>query len=98
MGVSKIIQFPNREEETPHLTGEAKCLGCKHEWQAVAPVGTDQLECPKCQTMQGIFMYPISPREDIEVWVCDCGCPLYWIVADGFLCYRCGVVHTEVSF
>lgn len=44
----------------PHWTGRVTCSACGHEWQAVAPVGTDVCECPKCGSMAGV---QFSPRE-----------------------------------
>ena len=37
----------------PHWTGSVKCFSCGHEWIAVAPQGTQFLECPKCREIAG---------------------------------------------
>lgn len=44
----------------PHWTDRVTCCACGHWWQAVAPVGTDICECPKCHQMSGVRY---SPRE-----------------------------------
>lgn len=44
----------------PHWTGAVTCAACGHGWQAVAPVGTDVCECPRCGAMAGVRF---SPRE-----------------------------------
>ena len=38
----------------PHWTDAVTCSACGHGWQAVAPVGTNLLECPKCRAMAGV--------------------------------------------
>ena len=38
----------------PHWTERVTCSACGHWWQAVAPVGTDVCECPKCHQMSGV--------------------------------------------
>lgn len=35
-------------EDSPHEVGVARCDVCTHEVVAVAPVGTDDMECPNC--------------------------------------------------
>ena len=44
----------------PHWTDAVTCSACGHQWQAVAPVGTDVCECKKCGSMAGVRF---SPRE-----------------------------------
>lgn len=82
--------FGNKND--PHLSGEAKCIACSHDWVAIAPVGVMELECPKCESMLGMFIWPTAPKSE-KVWTCDCGCQLFYIVDDGNQCYRCGDVH-----
>lgn len=73
----------------PHLSGRALCLSCKHEWEAVAPAGTKELECPNCHTEHGRFMYPIV-REELH-WNCNCGNDLFHITPTYCYCPVCGV-------
>ena len=52
----------HREEQGQHGTGVARCLACKHEWSAVAPIGTVALTCPGCGSGKGMFKYAYSPE------------------------------------
>lgn len=79
-----------REENRPHLEGRAICGACKHEWHAVAPAGTTELECPKCFTMMGLFKTDVTPHGGV-IWQCKCGNDLFYLTPDGALCRRCGV-------
>jgi hypothetical protein len=38
MPVISLLQL--KKDREPHLSGMARCLACRHEWVAVAPVGT----------------------------------------------------------
>jgi hypothetical protein len=86
----KIVSLAQyKEENTPHLSGPARCLACNHEWVAVAPVGTDFMECPACRTMKGVFYSPVLYGSD--VWVCHCGSDLFRIHPEkGIYCPVCG--------
>ena len=75
-------------EHKAHLSGDAKCLGCQHEWQAVAPVGTTELECPGCGLWKGVYACMTAPD---TVWQCDCGNQHFYIDDEGAICARCGV-------
>lgn len=86
------------EKRDPHVSGKARCLACKHEWVAVAPVGTIDFECPSCGLMRGAWMYPVQPHRDEKVWQCACGATTFWflILADGsnwLTCVGCGKDH-----
>lgn len=52
----EVVDFTTRN---PHLQGAARCLACKHEWQAVAPVGATDLKCPSCACLRGVYIHPI---------------------------------------
>lgn len=76
-------------------TGIARCLVCGHEWDATQKVlefaeMPDTLECPKCGSFRGFFKYPSAPKEGSQVWVCNCGCDLFYITEDGMMCRNCG--------
>jgi len=75
-------------DKNPHLAGEAKCLTCDHEWAAVAPIGTVELECPECKTWKGVFCGMTAPN---TVWECNCGNQHFYIDETGPMCSRCGV-------
>jgi len=77
-------------EKQPHLSGEAICKACCHEWTAVAPIGTVELECPNCSTEKGLYRYGALPVDGV-VWICNCGCDVFRVLDSGFICYSCGV-------
>lgn len=75
----------------PHNSGMAKCLGCGHEWMAVAPVShRTNLECPSCSLFRGEFMGNCAPSDDEPVYQCGCGCELWFVVPSGVFCRGCG--------
>lgn len=80
-------------QESRHLQGDAICAACKHEWVAVAPIGTVELECPNCHTWKGLFANPVAPFSEV-VYECDCGGQIFFITPDGASCYVCGLEHT----
>ena len=75
MSVVSLAQ--TREERTPHMSGAAACMVCHHSWVAVAPVGTHELECPKCHAAKGYYVAPVV--RDEEVFECNCGCQVFHI-------------------
>ncbi len=80
-----------REKRQPHISGKARCLDCRHEWVAVAPVGVTWMECPSCSLLRARYVYPI--REAKQHWICQCGNDLFHILVDGCYCPNCGVVQ-----
>lgn len=91
-------QLVNLEAErilrNPHREGEARCLNCKHSWQAIAPVGTYRLECPSCHTTQGVFNGVSSTAH--PQWQCQCGEWQFFIDLVGPYCIHCGTRPTCV--
>ena len=90
----RVIPFkkPDRQfrNDIPHLSGTAQCVSCSRRWEAVAPVGTVELECPACNLNTGRFRNLCEPS-DGEWWRCNCGCTLFCVVKDaGYMCSRCG--------
>lgn len=80
-----------REARMRHLRGPARCLSCRHEWEAVTPEGCiASLECPACALFTGVLQ-GVSQPENGVCFVCNCGCDLYYILPDGLQCLRCGV-------
>ena len=77
-----------KEEREPHLSGQARCLACKHEWMAVTPIGTVWIECPSCSLHKGAMLY--TALRDGDHWVCNCDCELFRATADGMYCPNCG--------
>lgn len=78
----------NLEEKRPRLFGEVLCLACKHEWEAVSPIGTEWLECPRCGLLRGRYIYPCE-RPGL-VWSCNCENNLFYMIPDGIYCPNCG--------
>lgn len=86
--MAEIIDFARaKEDREPHASGLARCLECGHEWHAIAPVGTTQLECSECKTMKGIFTLPFAPNEYL---LCACGSDLFYVTRNGVFCPKCG--------
>ena len=80
------------EEIVEHLSNTAKCLTCRHEWQAVAPTGTTWLECPACTLLTGRFVGPVH-KEGLY-WMCKCGNDLFYVAPTGGYCGVCGIETT----
>jgi len=78
----------------PHLTGEAVCSGCKHEWVAVLPVGFEWIECPSCGGSKGLLKHPCIPD---EYWRCKCGSDLFYLMPAGARCRECALMATDWS-
>lgn len=49
-----------RAERQPHWMGTVHCVGCHHEWQAVAPIGDRWIDCPECGFPKGTPKYPFG--------------------------------------
>ena len=77
-----------RASRESHLSGEAVCLFCRHEWVAVAPVGALWLECPECELSLGRLRFAVG-RDGLE-WSCGCGNDLFHIKPEGIYCPQCG--------
>ena len=78
------------DSQKPHLSGPAICTHCKHEWQAVAPVGNHtNLQCPECGLHHGIVGAPVVPP---EWWECRCGGELFYLTRQGAQCRACGII------
>ena len=88
--MSVIDMQVEKEKRNPHLCGKARCLACRHEWQAVAPVGSTWLECPECKLLRGRFTMPVERNNSEAHWHCKCGNDLFYSVAEGVYCPNCG--------
>lgn len=92
-----VVSFPVTDD-SPHLSGQARCLDCGHEWTAVAPVGTPVLDCPNCETNRGVWRGTMGASPGTmytDEWTCHCGCDVFKVVAKdgifkGIICLRCG--------
>lgn len=72
---SNIIDLLAKKKELaeangPHIEGQVICLNCKHKWHAIAPVGTNHLECNRCHTLRGVWINPLIPKVSLQ---CHCG-------------------------
>lgn len=79
----------NLQERLPHMTGEAICMECRHEWTAVAEIGAVNFECPNCSTFKGIWVGPCFA--DTPLWECNCGNEFFVLHEDQIMCARCGL-------
>lgn len=84
-----VIDIRSRQ---PHMTGQAICLHCKKEWQAVAEVGVTQLECPECGLYKGVYRTLTIPV-DKPLWQCQCGCHMFYITESHAYCGLCGIAQ-----
>lgn len=90
-----IIAFPKKTDETAHHgLGQAFCMACQHEWEAVVPMGTTDLECPGCHTMKGRLRFEYYPPEGEKIRVCNCGNSYFYLTEVGHLCANCGIYQT----
>ncbi len=91
-----------KQSKEPHCSGVAKCLVCHHEWVAVAPVGTIELECPKCECVRGFYKYAFGPHENDSIYTCKCGSEVFsFIFRKNFhrmICKNCGRDHNAREF
>jgi hypothetical protein len=100
-GSDNIIDFAAaRAEREPHWAGKAVCLGCRHEWVGVGPVGmVTDLTCPKCDLPKGVTKHLFAKNEGDEVFRCNCGSEaMIHIMRDGALmvmCMGCGTDHSD---
>lgn len=85
--MSKIIDLAAHRYD-PHREGPAECVHCGHAWMAVAPVGTEVLDCPACGLETGVFSGLVM--RDGPEWHCGCGNAFFRIAAEGIYCPVCG--------
>jgi len=86
----KVVSLDSkRAAKSPHVADRAYCTACKHEWVAVAPVGTLWLECPKCTTYRALFHF--APHRGDLTRVCPkCDGFLFSVLQRGKLeCVAC---------
>lgn len=92
-----IIEFPGSE---PTNTGTAICRACKHEFEAVVPVGQFHFECPACNEHKAVFKYTFAAGEKEYEYECACGFKDFYIwkktiYSNGIVrCRGCGMEAT----
>lgn len=75
------------------LKGEAICLQCKHEWEAVVPIGSSDFLCPKCKTHKGVMKYFIDFRNDSYLKCGGCGNEMFYVLnTSQCQCPMCGLL------
>jgi hypothetical protein len=80
----------HKEEKESRNRGVARCLDCKHEWEAIAHHEAVWLECPKCSLEKGRFVGSHILAEGTDQWVCRCDNDLFFITPNGCFCPNCG--------
>lgn len=91
-----VVPFPSKGSG-PYIEGPVHCIGCKHKWIAVAPVGEfEDFECPQCGAFKGVRTSTIT-TEDQTVWRCNCGNDYFLLTMTGGapLCANCGLRATS---
>lgn len=83
--MSNVVSITAKQ---PHISGEAVCINCRHGWMAVAPLGTDELECPECKTLRGTWLRLTFPT--VPVLTCACDNSFMLVLDTGnIMCARC---------
>tara|TARA_Y100001951_G_scaffold19109_1_gene14314 strand:+ start:394 stop:711 length:318 start_codon:yes stop_codon:yes gene_type:complete len=93
MGVTDLNAYREQRdvEDSPHLSGTAVCLLCRHEWVAVSPAGcVSELECPECHTYRGVMKANCAPPDGVPRFTCNCDCQTFEVTQHGVLCIFCG--------
>jgi hypothetical protein len=72
-----------------HAFGKMFCVDCKHEWDAVVPIGTDYCECPECHRFMGRHKYSFMLQKS-AIWQCACENSLFEVTMEGIFCPSCG--------
>ena len=100
--MAQILKFRKRittnlvqkdEAANTRLRGDAICLGCKHEWTALASIGESEFQCPKCTAKKGILKSFIDFRNESYYKCSNCDNPYFFVLANGDKqCPICGVL------
>lgn len=97
-----VIDFAAKKlEREPHSEGWRICLGCRHEWRGVAPLGVNSsLECPECGLAKGVTKNLYGEEDGDAVFLCNCGCDVLFASVDRqgvrrIQCVACGVNHAD---
>jgi Zn finger protein HypA/HybF involved in hydrogenase expression len=97
-----VVCLDDHRPSIKWASGRGLCLACRHEWEAVAPIGTWQLECPKCDSTKGIFRDPFCAADGDSVFRCNCGSEALTAYLHkgrfNLRCMNCGTDQTEAVF
>ena len=91
--MADVLQFKRPPAKDPHRQGLARCIGCGHGWEAVAPAGTIALECPLCGSSKGRFLEVVGLPVGTRRWVCACENELFYVLERTMICANCGGEH-----
>ena len=90
--MSEVI---NLDDHRPHMQGQMKCTACKHEFQAVTPIGTDWAECPECHLHRATWVNTVLKAGDHYTCI-HCGCQTFQISnIYQVYCPVCGIHHGD---
>lgn len=92
---ARVYSFERPAVEVPHVTGQAACLDCKHEWTAVIEQSAFEesdgwLECPACALERGRLKYAHQLPPGSQQWQCKCENTLFNVTPSGIHCPNCG--------
>jgi hypothetical protein len=101
-----VVDFAQaKAEREPHSAGTRVCLGCRHEWVGVAPLGENTgLECPSCGMPKGVTKYLYGADVGDSEFRCNCGCEALTAFIPKsrsgakFSCMACGADQTDALF
>lgn len=90
--MGEVVYINNvKDGDGAHMTGDVMCTSCQNEWTGVVPVGTHELQCPRCHTMHGVFKHQLAPVSP-TTWHCNCGNQLFFLLKGEIQCVKCGVM------
>lgn len=92
--MTKVIKV--RFGKLPKYSGTARCLTCKHEWEAESN-DYSWLDCPNCKSMRGMWDKLWTIPEGTSYRVCGCDCDQYMVTNIGMFCVGCGRIHDHAE-
>lgn len=89
--MDNVTPFRKQQTGEPYGQGPARCLDCKHEWQAAAPVGTAHLDCGNCGGHRGMWKHPYAGKAGDVAFICNfCRSEHFYAVKiDGLISLKC---------
>ncbi len=84
---SNVVDILDKQR---HVTGVARCIVCRHEWQCLAMVGSFWLECPECGCWRGVMKHHTRlPDGTMRLMCVKCGSCAFHILNEGAFCMGC---------
>ena len=94
----KIKTKKRNEMQGTMIKGEAVCLQCKHEWDAIFPIGSSDFKCPKCNTYKGVMKYFVEIRNEHSYSCGECNNNLFFLLDHGVnQCPMCGTIIEQLE-